>query len=34
MEAFVAMLFFTRKPLGMTWMLFKMLRPHLREHRV
>ncbi len=33
MEAFVAMLFFTRKPLGLIWMLFKMFRPHLRESR-
>ncbi len=34
MEAFVAMMLFTRKPAGMTWMLVKMLRPrlHAREN--
>jgi|GEM_PF-2412556 hypothetical protein len=32
MEAFIGMLFFTRKPFGMVWMLVKMLRPRLRAN--
>jgi hypothetical protein len=34
MGGFVTMLFFTNKPVKMVWMLFKMLRPHLRENRI
>lgn len=34
MEAFVALMLFTRKPLSATWMLFKMLRPHLHAREI
>ena len=34
MEAFIAMMFFTRKPAGAAWMLFKMLRPRLRAREI
>ncbi len=34
MESLLTVFFFTKKPLGMVWMLFKMLRPHLRENRI
>lgn len=33
MEAFLALLLFTRKPLRMVWMLLKLLRPHLGPDR-
>ncbi len=33
MGAFFAVVLFSRKPFGAMWMIFKMLRPHLRETR-